>query len=72
MSNISKVEKSSVIEFDWGSTDLETFWIDQKGHNIWHPFLQEMIKNQKHKFFLKHESQNFLYFNWEKPSGIHY
>ena len=30
---IHKVDKSSVIEFDWGSTDLKTFWTDQKGHD---------------------------------------
>ena len=30
---IPKVDQSSVIEFDWGSTDLETFWMDWKGHD---------------------------------------
>ena len=28
-----KVDKSSVIKFDWSSTDLETFRMDWKGHN---------------------------------------
>ena len=30
---ISKVDEISVIKFDWGSTDLETFWMNQKGHD---------------------------------------
>ena len=32
---ISKVDKNSVIEFDWGSIDLKTFWMDQEGHDNW-------------------------------------
>ena len=32
--NWIKVDKSSVIEFDWGSTDLETFRMDREVHDI--------------------------------------
>ena len=30
---IPKVDKSNVIKFDWGSTNLETFRMDQKGQD---------------------------------------
>ena len=52
-----KVDKRSVIEFDWGSTNLKTFGMDRKGHD-----------SEKEKYYKTYKTETEIngWMNWSK------